>query len=353
VNICPSFPFRSVAALLLGFSTQPVTAGLLYYEGFAYPAAEDGLKYQGGFAANPDPLAGVDADISEGSLRYMDSTGKVLPATGNHALIDTHEERATVSNIAPVFRQPGQLPSGGELWISFLGQQVAGTTLRFFNFSLRGPDNTLEPADSDTNMDEIFAIGMPSGADEQLWRLWDRSTGANLWTSAISTTPSTQLSLVLARIELNAVDGILERYTLWVNPPLGQAPVESEGFSVVSNDSDFSQWNDLEQVRLAAGHNAGNPSAWVVDEIRMADTWQEALPYIPLDVTVAAPAPASPAQLRWTTAPDYTESPEWSPNLLEWFPLTNPITLSGTGLATCELAFPPAGNRYFRVRRSY
>jgi hypothetical protein len=268
-------------------------------------------------------------------------------------LIDTHEERATVSNIAPVFRQPGQQPSGGELWISFLGQQVAGTTLRFFNFSLRAPDNTIEPADNDTNMDEVMALGMPSGADAQLWRLWDRSTGGNLWTSAISTTPSTQLCLVVARVELNAVDGLLERYTLWVNPKLGEAPSESEGFSVVSNASDFTQWSDLEQIRLAAGHNAGSPSAWVVDEIRMADTWQEALPYLPLQVRATHPAPAAPAQLQWITAPDFTETPESSPDLVEWFPLTVPVTLSGTGLAACGLALAPPGHRYFRVRRSY
>lgn len=337
--------------MLLG--NLPVAAGLLYYEGFEYGVAEDGLKYQGGFAANPDPSSGVDADIAAGSLRYMDLAGNVLLVRGNHALIDAHEERATVSNIAPVFQLPGQAPTGGEIWLSFVGQQVAGTTVRFFNLSLRAQDNTLDPADADTNMDEIIALGMPSGAGEQLWRVWDRGTGANLWTSAISTTPSTQLCLILARVELNAVDGLLERYTLWVNPRLDQAPAESEGFSMVSNASDFNQWSDLEQIRLAAGHNANSPSAWVVDEIRIADTWHESLPYLPLQLSVVPPGPAAPGKLEWTTAPGYTESPEWSPDLRQWFPLTVPVTLSGPGRAACELTLPAAGPRYFRVRRSY
>lgn len=330
--------------------------GLLYYEGFDYPAAEDGLKYQGGFAANPDPSAGVDADIQPGSLRYMDAAGKVLLTSGNHALVDAHEERTTVSNIAPVLRPPGPQPSGNAIWISLLGQQVAGSTARFFNFSLRAPDDTVQPADSDTNMDEIVALGMPSGAAAQRWHVWDRGTNANLWTSVMTQTPTTTLSLALVRVELNAVDGVLERYTLWMNPPLGKAPDEAAGQAMVSQQSNFADWSDLEQIRLAAGQNAASPTGWTVDEIRIADTWQEALPWQDLSATLERLAqPAGGLQIRWTPAPGFTDGVEWSTDLINWFFYPASMRVNGPGLEPTSYQIPatPDPRRYFRVRRSY
>lgn len=342
--------------LLVGGAVAPTQAGLLYYEGFNYPVAEDGLKYQGGFAATPDPAAGADADIESASLRYMDAAGNTLQTTGHHAKIDTHEERATVSNIAPVLRLPTQQPSGKELWISFVGQQTAGSTLRFFNLALRAADDTLQPPDADTNMDEVVILGMPSGSGEQMWRLWDRGTNANLWASAISTTPSTQQCLILARVELNAVDGLLERYTLWINPRLDRQPAEAGGFSMVSAASDFNAWSDLEQIRLAAGYNAGDPSGWKVDEIRLADTWQEALPHWPLTITSAEPG-TSPGRVRigWLAAPGYTDSVEWSPDLTQWFPYLDSFRLNGPTASAVTYETPEGGPgpRYFRLRRGY
>ena len=342
--------------LLATCPAAPTQAGLLYYEGFNYPEEEDGLKYHGGFAATPAPAAGADADIESDSLRYMDAAGNTLQTSGHHAKIDTHEERATISNIAPVLRLPSQQPSGNELWISFVGQQTAGSTLRFFNLSLRAADNTPQPADADSNIDEIVALGMPSGAGEPLWRLWDRGTNANLWASAISTTPSTQQCLILARVELNAVDGLLERYTLWVNPRLGLPPAEADGFSMVSGASDFNTWSDLEQLRLAAGYNAGDPSGWKVDEIRFADTWQEALPHWPLTITstVAGTSPGR-LQIGWMAAPGFTDSVEWSPDLTQWFPYADSLRLNGpvAGPVTYETPAGGSGPRYFRLRRAF
>ena len=342
--------------LLASWAVAPTQAGLLYYEGFNYPVAEDGLKYQGSFAATPDPAAGADADIAPDSLRYMDAAGNTLQTTGHHAHVDTNEEAATISNIAPVLRLPAQQPSGNELWISFVGQQTAGSTLRFFNLSLRAADNTLQPADADSNMDEVVILGMPSGAGEQLWRLWDRGTNANLWTSAISTTPSTQQSLIVARVQLNAVDGLLERYTLWINPRLDRPPAEADGFTMVSAASNFNVWSDLEQLRLAAGYNAGDPSGWKVDEIRFADTWQETLPYLPLTVTSLLPGTLKDqVRIEWMAAPGFTDSVEWSPDLTQWFPYADSLRLNGpvAGPVVYETPAGGSGPRYFRVHRAY
>ena len=43
---------------LLFLGAASAHGALRYYEGFDPPAAEDGLQYHGGFAANPDPAAG-------------------------------------------------------------------------------------------------------------------------------------------------------------------------------------------------------------------------------------------------------------------------------------------------------
>ena len=348
--------FKAYLILLVSGAATPVQAGLLYYEGFNYPVAEDGLKYQGGFAATPSPATGADTDIDPDSLRYMDAAGNALQTTGHHAHVDTNEESATISNIAPVLRLPTQQPSGHELWISFVGQQTAGSTVRFFNLSLRAADNTLQPPDAGSGMDEIVILGMPSTADAQLWRLWDRGTNQNLWTSAISPTPSTQQSLIVARVELNAVDGLLERYTLWVNPRLDRPPAEADGFSMVSAASDFNAWSDLEQLRLAAGYDAANPSGWKVDEIRFADTWHEALPHWPLTVTSVLPGTLQDqVRMEWLAAPGFTDLVEWSPDMTQWFPYANSLRLNGpvAGSVAYETPAGGSGPRYFRVRRAY
>jgi hypothetical protein len=347
------FLFRC-SFLALAFASGPSGAGLLYYEPFDYPVAEDGLKYNGGFAANPSPGSGSDADIGAENLRYMDANGLALVSRGSHALIDGHEERTTVSNIAPVLRLPHQQPAGDAIWISFIGQQVAGTTTRFFNLGLRAADNTIQPADGDTNMDEIVAFGMPSGAAAQVWHVWDRSTGGNLWASAPSTCASTQCSFIVARIELNAVEGFKERYTFWVSPLLDRPPAEAEGWSFISNDSDFDVWSDLEQIRLAAGYTAGAASGWQVDEIRIADSVAEVMPFIPLSFDSMTTDPDTGVmQLQWQPAPGYLETMEWSPDLRQWFPQDLAMKLPPQGNASFQWFVPPGENRYLRLRRSY
>lgn len=349
-------PYTCLFWVILAFlpAGGVVRAGLLYYEPFDYPVAEDGLKYNGGFAANPDPASGVDADIEAENLRYMDAHGLVLVSRGQHALIDTYEERTTVSNIAPVFRLPAQQPAGNQIWISFIGQQVAGTTARFFNLGLRAPDDTIQPPDGDTNMDEILALGMPSGAAAQVWHVWDRSTGGNLWASAPSTFPSTQSSFIVARIELNAVEGFKERYTFWVNPLLDRAPVDSEGFSIVSNASDFNAWSDLEQIRLAAGYTAGAASGWQVDEIRIADTVLEVMPFIPLRFDSLTINPhTGTLKVEWAPASGYVETVEWSPDLMQWFSIPQPPIFPLSPRAAFEWTPPVPGQAYLRLRRSW
>ena len=133
-------------------------------------------------------------------------------------------------------------------------------------------------------------------------------------------------------------------------------PAEADGFTMVSGASDFNTWSDLEQIRLAAGYNAGDPSGWKVDEIRFADTWQETLPYSPLTVTSLLPGTLKDqVRIEWMAAPGFTDSVEWSPDLTQWFPYADSLRLNGpvAGPVVYETPAGGSGPRYFRVRRAY
>ena len=171
---------------------------------------------------------------------------------------------------------------------------------------------------------------------------------------APSEIPSTQRVFILARIELNA-EGVNERYTMWVDPPLGKIPDEALGLSFVSNYSDFNAWSNLYQIRLAAGYenNTGPSSAWQVDEIRMGDTWQDATPYLPLKIVACAHTPTATLEITWNAGPNCTDTVEWSTNLTDWqpYPTSTRVNPPNSTLATWETPVQTEPHIYFRVSR--
>ncbi|MEI6537283.1 MAG: hypothetical protein WCN98_18215, partial [Verrucomicrobiaceae bacterium] len=254
---------KFVVVSLLILLIRAGSAGLIVpWESFGYLPGEDALSGGLGGFATTSPATSANTDIVAGSLRYTDSAGNSLVTADNSALVDGADETATVSNIKPISLSA---VAGNTLWLSFVGQQTAGTNARFFNLGLRGPDNTIQPPDSNNTSDEILAIGMPTASSAetsptppQQWRIWDRTTGGAGWNYSISNTPTTQVSFLLVKIELNAVD-TRERYTLWVNPRLDLAPDPAEGFSFVSTDSDFAAWINITELRLGAGNSTTAP----------------------------------------------------------------------------------------------
>ena len=341
-------------------------AGLLYYLPFATgydPAAivEDGVKGQGvvGHGVFGETNPNASADLLPTSLVYVDAQGNTLATAGGACLIDSNEETADVSNIAPLALTGANAPAGNTLWISFIGQQTAGTTARFFNLGLRAQDDTFivtppNIGDSGGTDDEIIVFGMGSLSSSQVWHMYDRGTTSLGRILAPSEIPSTKRAFILARIELNA-EGSNERYTMWVDPPLGVVPDEGVGLQFVSVNSDFNAWSNLFKIRLAAGYqNANGPSsAWQVDEIRMGDTWQDVTPYLPMQIMNVNRTPTGTLEITWNAAPNCTDTVEWCTNLTDWqpYPTSTRVNLPNSVLATWETPVQTEPRVYFRVSR--
>ena len=330
-------------------------AGLIVDIPLNFSAAEDGLVGRSSFTANAN-FAGADADLVAGSLRYIDSAGNSLNATGSSILVDSNEEAGTVSNVRTLSLAS---VTGNTLWLSFVGKQTNGTTDHFFGLSLRGPDNTIQPPDAGNGDDEFLAVGIPSGTllTENIvkqWRIYDRATNGAGWTYALSNTPTTALTFILVKIELNA-DGVKERYTLWTNPRLDTAPDPAEGFSFVSSDSDFSAWTQITQLRVAAGWNVDPQlaSAWMVDEIRISETMTDVLPFTRFEITNVGTGPNGGISLTWRAGANMTEAVQWSTNLVDWFTYNDSIRTNPNSSALATWETPPMGStaRFHRVVR--
>ncbi len=258
---------------------RPLPGGLFYYEPFAYAPEPDALVKHGGF--EPTSRYTTDkADIIAGSLSYTDDVGNRLVTKGNSTELDAGLKGQTVSVMAPVSFTSSQPVD--EVWISFLGRQTTGTTANFFNLCLWAPDHTILPLDKNGDPDEILAIGLPTQSPRQVWQIWDRGTGAPQSISAVSPFPTTATSFVVVRLSINVAPGHLERATLWINPRLGTAPPEAEGFSYLSKESDLESIDQIKRLRLGAGRKAPNSpaSGFVVDEIRLGPTWTSVMPCI-------------------------------------------------------------------------
>ena len=290
----PPRPPRLAKALFLGgaglaaigagwrFHNLPTTRpslpnGMFYYEPFDYPVGENGLAEHGGFTKSY-PKDPATTDIIAGSLHYTDATGNQLLTAGNAADLDAAEEHATISD-STALALPS--PSPQVLWISFIGQQTTGTGENFFNLCLWAPGGTSFPPDSNPYSDEIISVGMPSGSSEQVWQLWDRSTGQLHSQKSISQISTLQPTFVLVKLAAN-IDGTpLERGTLWLNPRLDITPPEADGLSYTADSSDLTELNQITVLRLGAGLRRPNSpaSSWKVDEIRIGPTWSSVTPH--------------------------------------------------------------------------
>ena len=257
---------------------RSLTGGLFFHEPFAYPPETDALAKHGGFHAT-GRYTSDKADIIPGSLSYTDTAGNRLVTHGNSASLDAGSKGQTVSLMTPV-----ALPMAPdtEIWISFIGRQTAGSNANFFNLCLWAPDNTIQPADNNTDPDEILAIGLPTKSPRQVWQIWDRGTGIPQSMSAVTSFPTTSASFVVVRLSANVAPGNLERATLWINPRLGMTPPEAAGFSYLSKDSDLESIDQIKRIRLGVGRKSPNSpaSGFVVDEIRLGPTWGSVMPYL-------------------------------------------------------------------------
>jgi len=350
---------RPLIPLLLFVSTSlALRADVYFYDSFDYAPGEDALTLASRWASVRNP--GAEADVVAGSLAYADGAGRQLRSSGAKVLLDSAEEGVEVRHRADLDLAGHQ---GAALWVSMLGQQTAGDARRFINLVFMTPDDAVVPADSNSDEDEAFAMGVSSSSAPSGWSLYNRALN-NGRQIAMSPVATSEASLLVARIEPNVDGGEAERYTFWVNPPLGGAPPEAQGLSFSSKDSagasasDFNQWNELIAIRIGAGAASGQvPAAsWLVDEIRVGSDWPDLLPWSPpLEWLEPLPVPSSAGYtVKWRPAEGRTDVVEWSPDMRGWTPYEASRHLGQPGEASAEFSVPASQDtllRFIRVRR--
>jgi len=352
--------FRLLMITGLLVSAPFAKATLFFEDSFDYPVGEDALTTTPLWSSVRFP--GSDGDIIAGSLSYTDDAGRQLRTRGAKALIDTADEPEEVRHRTPLNLSTH---TGPALWVSLLGLQTAGDAQRFINLAFMTPDDTVQPPDrNNTDDDEAFSLGIASPTSPSGWSLYNRAVNNGRQT-ALSQVPTSQMSLLVGRVELNFEGGIAERYTFWINPPLGSPPDEAEGLSFLSADtlgepaSDFNAWTDLIAMRVGAGvARAPSPAAsWLVDEIRVGSGWADVLPWSPpLELLAPLPTlrPGSDTTLTWRPAPGRIDVVESSSDLLTWVPYEASRHTGTEGETSASFTCPiPAGANtfYLRVRR--
>jgi hypothetical protein len=339
------------------------SAELLFYEPFAYPRGEDQLAASGAWRIDERALTSSWADIAPGSLGYTDAQGNTLRTRGEHVVLDAYEEATGTSNLRAL---DFSTVTSNTLWFSVLGQQIAGSNGRFFNLSFLGPDNMVQPSDSGTAKDEMFAIGLPSNQlPEYRWRVVDKALRTG-WNSAISSADSRTLAFAVVKVELNVAAAAatpevfdLERYTLWINPPLDVEPDPAQGLSFVSTSTDAPDWPTVSDIRLGAGHiaNGFDPAGAIFDEIRIATTWAEVMPHYLPEATITALERLGDGRMRvvWVPQVGRTDRVQWSADGGEWitFPdsaRTGQLLQTSTEFTAPAFA-PDAAAIFFRLSR--
>jgi hypothetical protein len=352
----PRLCFLPLALLLLG---MPVHADLLYEESFSsvrFPINEDGLKNYGGFGPNETSGGGTSvANLMPAGLTYVDSAGNALATSGKHVLVDAADESASISQIHVLATKWNAPQVSDTIWLSFIGRQTAGTSARFFNLALR-----VNPPPSGTSPFEAVAFGMPSviPADpaKEFWRIWDRSSTDPLSNFAMSEIPTQTQVFLLARLESNVNASDLERYAVWFNPRLDQAPNESAAVGFTSSASDVTAWSDISEIRLGAGYtNVNGPaSSFVIDEIRVGTTWKDVTPYLAMNATSVQLGANGSTTISWTAAPGAQDTVQWSTNLIDWEPYPTSTRVNPTGSEIATWTSPPTAQTrlYFRVSRT-
>lgn len=208
------------------------------------------------------------------------------------------------------------------------------------------------------------SVLVDTGDEAAGWSFFNRSQNNGRQVS-LSAVPTSETALLLARVEPNVDGGEAERYTFWVNPPLGAPPPEEAELSFDSADagsspaSDFNEWSDLIAIRLGAGTARGlSPAAsWLADEIRIGAGWADVLPWSPpLELLAPLPEPRPDGfAVTWRPAPGRTDVVEASATLLDWTPYeaSRRTGVEGETSTRFVCPAPPPGSQewYVRVRR--
>jgi len=219
--------------------------------------------------------------VLAGTFNYTDINGKQLATSGNRALMDststagTSPPEPTGVSIAPI-RSIAAIPgTPTTIYLSFLAKQTAGTD-RDMTVSLFAAGNgTFGTA-------ERLSVGHGNGFTG--WGAYALAVGTN---GAHTTSPATDLSFLVARVDLND-NGLNERFRLYVNPTLDAEPLVA--------DVDVNAYNfidtipEITRLRMRAGGSNATQTASQAefDELRLGTAYADVTP---------VPEPASAAAL--------------------------------------------------------
>jgi hypothetical protein len=250
------------------------TLAQLVYEPFEYTIGinqlsgkSGGTGFSGAWSA---PDGGTTSpDIQALGLRYIDSSGKRLEATGSAALVDGP---STVYRNVPFNTIPAETTT---MYVSMIGQRVAGNQSRFANLAFFEGST------------ERFALGHPSNQNN--WSATFSGTGSG---TAASTVPATEKALLVMKVELNVNGGVNDRISIFVNPTLGSEPATPNA-TFTSTANIINTFGQLTRIRLAAGGATSTTTLdthALFDEIRIGVNWAEITPQGVAEPTVSVAA---------------------------------------------------------------
>jgi hypothetical protein len=243
-NIAALLPVTVLCSSLLLTNSD---AALTAYEPFDYVAGSltgqsGGTGWNAGWT-----VSGTGGTVSSPGLSYVDGNSTGLAVAGNKA--------DWVSNNNGNFRLPTSTPdaNGTTLYLSFLAQLTTSTG--YAGLSLF------------QGVTENLFLGAPN--TRTFWGIDPKAGGSGV---AVSTTPTTTLSLLVYRIDFAATTTI----SLYVNPTLGIEPATP---AITATRPSFT-WDT---IRI----QSGNGSVGAIDEIRIGTDYGSVAP-IPEPSAIAA-----------------------------------------------------------------
>jgi len=260
--------FAIAIALTTIMSSISSEAALIVYEGFDYPDGTSlrnqtgGIGWSGGWTNTGNATETATAP----GLTYPNMT-----ATGNKATLAGQQINGNGNN-AFLARDLAQTfgTDGTTLWLSFIGQRTG-------NKSTGGTQPN--------NYQRVFSLGLfNTSATEQAsigeltddtTDVWNLNADTTLPNSVDTTVPIDTQSFLLLRIDF--VGANTDKAYLWVNPDLslGEPSIGTQAASITDELT-------FNRIRLTVGGSTTSgarlAASGLFDEIRIADTFAEAIP---------------------------------------------------------------------------
>jgi hypothetical protein len=246
------------------------------YEGYNYAESDPittnsagGIGWSGAWVPDVEGQASSHS-IRASSLGYVDASGKSLLTSGGRAFYTATNQ--TGGDIRS-FRILAAPRTNGISWVSFLGVRSGPTT----NVPTSNPYPQAANLSFYEGGSERFAIGNGSGAISNLWSILPAGSVANVTNAQRSSTPVSELALVVLRVDHNGNNA--DNLHMWLNPPLGTEPNTNSAAASSTGSYNFS----FDRIRPFVGAldaaNARPAADFEFDEIRVGGSWDSITPF--------------------------------------------------------------------------